>query len=100
MALPPGPLLADSRYPIEYARRRHLWDAAAGRKRNGVNGKAREIKIVDDSETEVGCDGGGGGLGHPLVYLPFDGRAWVDCYYCGQRFAKSGYESPDSQSQA
>ena len=60
--------------------------------------KSREIKIVDDKTEDTGCDGGGGGgaLGHPLVYLPFEGRRYVDCYYCGQRFAKSGYESPDA----
>lgn len=59
--------------------------------------RSREIKIVDDKTAETGCDGGGGGaLGHPLVYLPFAGRRHVDCYYCGQRFAKSGYESPDA----
>ncbi|MEQ8233506.1 MAG: zinc-finger domain-containing protein [Gammaproteobacteria bacterium] len=61
--------------------------------------KPREIKIVDDALDEIGCDGGGGALGHPLIYLPFDGRTWVDCYYCGQRFAKSGYETPDAHAQ-
>ncbi len=61
-----------------------------------VTTRPREIKIVDDKTEDTGCDGGGGALGHPLVYLPFDGRRYVDCYYCGQRFAKSGYESPDA----
>ena len=58
--------------------------------------RSREIKIVDDKTEEIDCDGGGGSLGHPQVYLPFDARRHVDCYYCGQRFAKSGYESPDA----
>ncbi|MBX9609855.1 MAG: zinc-finger domain-containing protein [Gammaproteobacteria bacterium] len=62
-----------------------------------VTTRPREIKIVDDRTEEIGCDGGGGSLGHPRVYLPFEGRRQVDCYYCGQRFAKSGYESPDAQ---
>ena len=57
--------------------------------------KPREIKIVNDSDAEASCDGGGGALGHPRVYLPFAGKSWVDCYYCGQRFAKSDYETPD-----
>jgi len=60
-----------------------------------VSSRPREIKLVDDKTAEVGCDGGGA-LGHPLVYLPFEQRRFVDCYYCGQRFAKSGYESPES----
>ena len=46
---------------------------------------------VDDAEPSAGCDGGTGALGHPLIYLPFDGRTFVDCYYCGRRFAKSRY---------
>lgn len=61
-----------------------------------MTSKPREIKIVNDADEEVSCDGGGGALGHPLIYLPFEGRAWVDCYYCGQRYAKSGYESPEA----
>ena len=47
------------------------------------------IQVDDDTET-VGCDGGGGALGHPLVYLQFDGKQSVDCYYCSRRFVKSG----------
>ena len=57
--------------------------------------KHGEGAVMVTSRT-ISCDGGGGALGHPLVYLPFDGRTWVDCYYCGQRFAKSGYETPDA----
>ena len=62
-----------------------------------MSSKPREIKLVDDALDEIGCDGGGGALGHPLVYLQFETRAWVDCYYCGQRFARSGYETPDAR---
>lgn len=62
--------------------------------------KPREIKIVGEDLEEIGCDGGGGPLGHPLVYLSFDGRVWVDCYYCSQRFAKAGYESPENTAAA
>lgn len=35
----------------------------------------------------VACDGGGGALGHPKVYLSFqNGR--VVCPYCGRRFVE------------
>ena len=62
-----------------------------------MSNKPREIKIVDDETAEVSCEGGAvNGLGHPLVFLPFEQRRYIDCYYCGQRFAKSGYESPDA----
>jgi len=34
----------------------------------------------------VACDGGGGPLGHPRVWLNMEGRGSVDCPYCGRRF--------------
>ncbi len=38
-------------------------------------------------ETEtVGCDGGGGTLGHPMVYLTLGREGKADCPYCGRRF--------------
>ncbi len=38
-----------------------------------------------DSAT-VDCDGGGGALGHPKVYLNLDSGGEVDCPYCGLHF--------------
>jgi uncharacterized Zn-finger protein len=34
----------------------------------------------------VACDGGGGVLGHPLVYLAIDKSGQVECPYCSRRF--------------
>ena len=34
----------------------------------------------------VCCDGGGGALGHPLVYLSTGESGVVDCPYCGKRY--------------
>ena len=34
----------------------------------------------------VSCDGGGGALGHPLVYLNTGENGVVDCPYCGKRY--------------
>ena len=34
----------------------------------------------------VGCDGGGGALGHPMVFLPIGASHQTDCPYCGRRF--------------
>jgi uncharacterized Zn-finger protein len=34
----------------------------------------------------VACDGGGGVLGHPLVYLAIDRSGQVECPYCSRRF--------------
>lgn len=42
-------------------------------------------------ETEtVSCDGSGGALGHPLVYLNMGGKGFVECPYCDRRFVLAG----------
>jgi uncharacterized Zn-finger protein len=38
-----------------------------------------------DSRTAV-CDGGGGALGHPRVFLAIDRSDEVECPYCSRRF--------------
>jgi uncharacterized Zn-finger protein len=38
----------------------------------------------------VGCDGGGGALGHPLVYLRIEREGEVVCPYCSLRFVLAG----------
>jgi uncharacterized Zn-finger protein len=57
------------------------------------------IRVKAEDET-VGCDGGGGPLGHPLVYLRFEGKPKVDCYYCSRRFAKPAYFESQHESAA
>jgi uncharacterized Zn-finger protein len=47
-----------------------------------------EIIYMDRDAESVGCDGGGGPLGHPLVYYTFGTRNQVDCGYCGRRFIR------------
>lgn len=44
------------------------------------------VEIVETRNAVVGCDGGGGALGHPLVYLNLAGKSEIDCPYCGRRF--------------
>lgn len=34
------------------------------------------------------CDGGGGALGHPRVYLNLEGRDFVECGYCDRRYVR------------
>lgn len=34
----------------------------------------------------VACDGGGGVLGHPLVYMEIGDEGFVECGYCDRRF--------------
>ena len=37
-------------------------------------------------DVQVSCDGGGGALGHPKVYINLDGGEPVACIYCGLRY--------------
>jgi uncharacterized Zn-finger protein len=44
-----------------------------------------EIQYVDDHH--IACDGGGGALGHPKIYLHIkDDTGKIDCPYCGRNF--------------
>lgn len=45
------------------------------------------IEVDADCET-VGCDGGGGPLGHPMVYYTFGTANQLDCGYCGRRYVR------------
>jgi len=48
--------------------------------------EAPEIIQVDD--TRVRCDGGGGALGHPLVYLTMTASGKVECPYCSRLYVR------------
>jgi len=43
-------------------------------------------ETIQVDQENVACDGGGGALGHPRVYLTLDGDGKVDCPYCGRHF--------------
>ena len=43
-----------------------------------------EVYFVE--EQTVSCDGGGGALGHPRIYLSLEGESVVECPYCGRRY--------------
>ena len=43
----------------------------------------------------VTCDGGGGALGHPRVFLAIDQSDQVDCPYCGLRFVYDPVKARD-----
>ncbi len=47
-----------------------------------------ETIIVPADTDEVCCDGGGGALGHPIVWYSFDKRTAVTCHYCDRHFLK------------
>jgi uncharacterized Zn-finger protein len=42
-------------------------------------------EVIEVETNPVGCDGGGGALGHPLIYIPLrDGTG--ECGYCDRKF--------------
>jgi uncharacterized Zn-finger protein len=45
----------------------------------------------------VACDGGGGVLGHPLVYLDMGEDDSVECGYCDRRFVLSDHPHAESE---
>lgn len=49
------------------------------------------------SKKRVACDGGGGALGHPLVYMDMGEDDFVECGYCDRRFVLA--KSPKSESE-
>lgn len=51
-------------------------------------GKAPETIVIESHRTA--CDGGGGTLGHPLVYLEMGEETRVQCPYCGRLFIRQG----------
>jgi uncharacterized Zn-finger protein len=43
-------------------------------------------ETVEVNDTRVACDGDGGTLGHPRVYLEMGDDTFVECPYCDRRF--------------
>lgn len=44
------------------------------------------LETIEVETTTIGCDGGGGPLGHPMVYLNLEKDGVVDCPYCGRHY--------------
>jgi uncharacterized Zn-finger protein len=49
-----------------------------------------------DGDSAV-CDGGGGALGHPRVYLAIDRSGRATCPYCGRVFARDPKRAGQSE---
>ncbi len=46
------------------------------------------FELIETKTLDVACDGGGGALGHPKVYLHIDTEdGKVTCPYCSRTFA-------------
>jgi uncharacterized Zn-finger protein len=43
-------------------------------------------ETVEVTNKKVACEGSGGALGHPKVYLDLGGKGEIDCPYCSRHF--------------
>ena len=43
-------------------------------------------EVIAVHSHRISCDGGGGALGHPRVWLEMGEGAFVECPYCDRRF--------------
>jgi uncharacterized Zn-finger protein len=43
-------------------------------------------ETVTVTTNRVACDGSGGALGHPKVYLQIGDEGFVECPYCDRKF--------------
>jgi uncharacterized Zn-finger protein len=60
---------------------------------------APEIVVV--ASRRIACDGVGGALGHPRVWLEMGEADFVECGYCDRRFVMaSGHEVPENEEMA
>jgi len=41
---------------------------------------------IEVTTATVGCDGGGGALGHPMVYLKIGASGVIVCPYCSRQY--------------
>lgn len=59
-------------------------------------GPAPEVVLVRSGR--VSCDGVGGSLGHPRVWLEMGEATFVECPYCDRRFVlATGSEGPEDE---
>jgi uncharacterized Zn-finger protein len=55
-------------------------------------------EVITVRSRRVACDGVGGALGHPRVYLEMGEANFVECTYCDRRFVLAlGTEGPESE---
>jgi uncharacterized Zn-finger protein len=55
-------------------------------------------EIITVTSRRIACDGVGGALGHPRVWLEMGEADFVECSYCDRRFVIStGHEVAESE---
>lgn len=61
-----------------------------GRQGCQIGGAMKPEETITVDSRVVGCDGGGGALGHPLVYLNMGDKDAIFCPYCSRHFVFEG----------
>ena len=61
----------------------------------GIAPEPPEVIVVQ--EHRVACDGVGGALGHPRVYLEMGAKGFVECGYCDRRFVLATHPHGESE---
>ena len=51
-----------------------------------MNTPTKPPETIEVEQTTIACDGGGGALGHPKVYLSLAEKGRVECPYCDRLF--------------
>ena len=46
-------------------------------------------EVITVDKHRIACDGGGGALGHPKVFLEMGSETSVECPYCDRKFVLS-----------
>ena len=54
-------------------------------------------EVVVVRTRRVACDGVGGALGHPRVWLEMGDEPFVECGYCDRRFVLASDEAPEDE---
>lgn len=55
-------------------------------------------EIVTVASRRISCDGVGGAMGHPRVWLEMGEADFVECGYCDRRFVlATGHELPEDE---
>ena len=55
-----------------------------------VDTMAQALETIEVETTQVSCDGGGGALGHPRVFLQIKPEVgMIECPYCSRHYVLS-----------
>lgn len=58
---------------------------------------APQPETIEVHDHRVACDGGGGALGHPRVYMEMGAAGFVECGYCDRRFVLAAHSHGEDE---